>query len=316
MQSSRTVSANGIEIFLTEQGVGPVVILCHGWPELSYSWRHQIPAIADAGFRVVAPDMRGFGRTSAPADIDAYSIFDLVGDMVALVAALGEKQAVIIGHDWGAPVAWHAALFRPDIFRAVAGLSVPPPFRGRGRPLETLRESGITNFYWQYFQTPGVAEKEFERDVGFTMRAVFARGLSNPAASLFVEEGKGFLGDAALPRQMPEWINEHELSRFIAAYGKSGFRGGLNWYRNIDRNWDLTAPWQGAQIHQPSLFIAGSNDSVITGLIGAKRVTELERVLPNLKQRLIIDGAGHWIQQERPAEVNAALIDFLKEQAA
>src|SRR3982075_2363790 len=188
MPSSRTISANGIEIFMLEQGAGPLVVLCHGWPELSYSSRHQIPAIAVAGFHVVAPDMRGFGRTSAPADINAYSIFDHVGDVVGLVAALGEKQAVIIGHDWGAPVAWHAALFRPDIFSAVAGLSVPPPFRGRGRPLETLRASGITNFYWQYFQTPDVAEKEFERDVGFTMRAVFARGFSNPAASLFVEE--------------------------------------------------------------------------------------------------------------------------------
>jgi pimeloyl-ACP methyl ester carboxylesterase len=315
MQSSRSVSANGIEIFLTEQGQGPLVLLCHGWPELSYSWRHQLPAIAEAGFHAVAPDMRGFGRTSAPAEIDAYSIFDLVGDMVALVAALGEKRAVIIGHDWGAPVAWHAALFRPDIFHAVAGLSVPPPFRGRGRPLDTLRESGITNFYWQYFQVPGVAEQEFERDVALTMRTLLGRGFSDPAASLFIEEGKGFLGDARVGRPLPDWLSEADQSHFVDAYRKSGFRGGLNWYRNIDRNWELTAPWQGAQIHQPSLFIAGANDSVITGLIGAKRVTELDRVLPNLRQKLIIDGAGHWIQQERPAEVNAALIEFLHQTA-
>ncbi len=143
------------------------------------------------------PTCAGFGQTSAPADIGAYSIFDNVGDMVALVEALGEKHAVIIGHDWGAPVAWHAALFRPDMFTAVAGLSVPPPFRGRGRPLDTLRESGITNFYWQYFQTPGVAEAEFERDIDLTMRTLLGRGFSDPAASLFVEDGKGFLGDAA-----------------------------------------------------------------------------------------------------------------------
>jgi pimeloyl-ACP methyl ester carboxylesterase len=315
MPCSRTISANGIEIFLSEQGAGPLVLLCHGWPELSYSWRHQIPAIAAAGFHVVAPDMRGFGRTSAPADIDAYSIFDTVGDMVALVEALGEKRAVIVGHDWGAPVAWHAALFRPDIFTAVAGLSVPPPFRGRGRPLDTLRQSGITNFYWQYFQKPGVAEAEFERDVGATMRILLGRGFSDPTASLFVEEGKGFLGDAGIDRPLPDWLSEADLAFFIETYKKSGFRGGMNWYRNIDRNWELTAPWHGAQIHQPSLFIAGSKDSVITGLIGAKRVTELERVLPNLKHKLIIDGAGHWIQQERPGEVNAALIAFLRENA-
>jgi pimeloyl-ACP methyl ester carboxylesterase len=314
MSSSRTVSANGIEIFMREQGEGPLVLLCHGWPELSYSWRHQIPAIAAAGFHVAAPDMRGFGQTSAPGDVASYSIFDNVGDMVAVVEALGKKRAVIIGHDWGAPVAWHAALFRPDIFSAVAGLSVPPPFRGRGRPLDTLRENGITNFYWQYFQTPGVAEREFERDVGLTMRTLLGRGFSDPAASLFITAGKGFLGETSHDRPLPEWLSEADLAYFSEAYKNSGFRGGLNWYRNIDRNWELTAPWQGAQIHQPSLFIAGSKDSVITGLIGAKRVADMERVLPNLKHKLIIEGAGHWIQQERPAEVNAALIAFLKEE--
>jgi pimeloyl-ACP methyl ester carboxylesterase len=313
MPSSRTISANGIEMFALEQGTGPLVLLCHGWPELSYSWRHQIPAIADAGYHVVAPDMRGYGQTSAPADVGAYSIFDLVGYMLALVAALGEKHAVIVGHDWGAPVAWHAALFRPDIFTAVVGLSVPPPFRGRGRPLDSLRESGITNFYWQYFQTPDVAEREFERDVALTMRRLLGRGFSDPSASLFVEDGKGFLGDTSTNRPLPAWLSKADLAQFTAAYQKSGFRGGLNWYRNIDRNWELTAPWQGAQIHQPSLFIAGSNDSVITGLIGARRVNELDRVLPNLKGKLIIDGAGHWVQQERADEVNAALIAFLKE---
>jgi len=313
MPSSRTISANGIDIFLLEQGEGPLVLLCHGWPELSYSWRHQIPALAAAGFHVVAPDMRGFGRTGAPADIDAYSIFDTVGDMVALVAVSGEKQAVIVGHDWGAPVAWHAAMFRPDVFTAVAGLSVPPPSRGRGRPLDTLRASGISNFYWQYFQTPGTAEAEFERDVGLTMRTLLGRGFSDPAASLFVEDGKGFLGQARADAPLPPWLSEAELAVFSENYAKSGFRGGLNWYRNIDRNWELTAPWQDAQIHQPSLFIAGSKDSVITGLIGAKRVNDLERVLPDLKQKLIIDGAGHWVQQERPDEVNAALIAFLEQ---
>jgi pimeloyl-ACP methyl ester carboxylesterase len=231
--------------------------------------------------------------------------------MVALVTALGEKQAVIVGHDWGAPVAWHAAMFRPDMFTKVAGLSVPPPFRGRGRPLESLREGGITDFYWQYFQTPGVAEAEFERDVALTMRQVLGRGVSDPAA-LHITEGKGFLGNINPVVKLPDWLSEADIAYFAEAYRKSGFRGGLNWYRNLDRNWELTAPWHGAQIHQPSLFVAGSTDSVITGLIGAKRITELERVLPNLRQKLIIDGAGHWVQQERPDEVNAALIGFLK----
>src|ERR1700760_2106740 len=221
MPSTRTVAANGIELFLREQGEGPLVVLCHGWPELSYSWRHQIPAIAAAGYHVVAPDMRGFGRTTAPADIAAYSIFDHVGDMVALVAALGEKRAVIAGHDWGAPVAWHAAMFRPDIFSAVAGLSVPPPFRGRTRPLDSLRDSGITNFYWQYFQAPGVAEREFERDVALTMRTLLGRGFSDPAASLFVEGGQGFLGRRCVEGPLPGWLSETDLAYFIEAYQKS-----------------------------------------------------------------------------------------------
>ena len=311
MPSTRSISANGIELFLREQGQGPLVLLCHGFPESWYSWRHQLSALAAAGFHAVAPDMRGYGRSSAPADVNAYSIFDTVGDMVGLVTALGEKQAVIVGHDWGAPVAWHAAMFRPDMFTKVAGLSVPPPFRGRARPLDSLRAGGVSNFYWQYFQAPGVAEAEFERDAAATMRKILGRGVSDPDA-LFITEGKGFLGNIPPVVTLPAWLSEADIAVFAEAYQKSGFRGGLNWYRNLDRNWDLTAPWQGAQIHQPSLFIAGSKDSVVTGLIGAKRVSELERVLPNLRQKLIIEGAGHWVQQERPNEVNAALIAFLR----
>ena len=148
------------------------------------------------------------------------------------------------------------------------------------------------------------------------MRTLLGRGFSDPSASLFVEDGKGFLGNPRADLPLPDWLSEADLAHFTEAYRQSGFRGGLNWYRNIDRNWELTAPWQGAQIHQPSLFIAGSKDSVITGLIGAKRVGDMERVLPGLRQKLIIDGAGHWIQQERAAEVNAALVAFLKATAA
>ncbi|MBR0829727.1 alpha/beta hydrolase [Bradyrhizobium manausense] len=314
MSSSRMITANGIDFFVREEGQGPLVVLCHGWPELSYSWRHQIPAIAAAGFHVVAPDMRGFGQSASPSDVSAYSIFDTVGDVVGLVQALGETKAMVVGHDWGAPVAWHAALFRPDIFTAVAGLSVPPPLRGRGRPLDLLRQNGITNFYWQYFQTPGVAEAELERDVARTMRTVLGgRGLADPDGAMFVQEGKGFLGHATNTEPLPAWLSESDLAYFTEIYRKSGFRGGLNWYRNLDRNWELTAPWQDAQIHQPSLFIAGSKDAVVTGLIGSKLVNKLELVLPNLTRKLIIEGAGHWVQQEQPDEVNSALVKFLKE---
>jgi pimeloyl-ACP methyl ester carboxylesterase len=237
MSSTRTIAANGIELFVREEGKGPLVVLCHGWPELSYSWRHQIPALAAAGFHVVAPDMRGYGGTSAPQDISAYTLFDTAGDIVALVQALGESKAVIIGHDWGAPVAWHAALCRPDMFTAVAGLSVPPPFRGRGRPLDTLKKNGINNFYWQYFQTPGVAEAEFEGDLARTFRTLLGpRGFSDPAEHTFIKPGKGFLGDSQGDGPLPSWLSETDIAVFVEAYEKSGFRGGLNWYRNLDRN--------------------------------------------------------------------------------
>lgn len=311
MQDTRTVSVNGIDLLVREQGHGPLVLLCHGWPELSYSWRHQIPALANAGFHVVAPDMRGFGRSSAPAELDAYSIFDLVGDMVALAASYGASRAAIVGHDWGAAVAWHAALFRPDLFCGVAGLSVPPPYRGRERPLDSLHKQGIKNFYWQYFQPPGVAEAEFERDPDRTLRTIYAGGFADSAA-LFVTPGEGLLPRAQPAPPLPEWLDENDLAEFVSGFRAGGFRGGLNWYRNLDRNWDLTAPWQDAQIRQPSLFIAGAQDAVVTGLIGGKRIAEMERVLPALTRKLIIPEAGHWIQQERPGEVNAALVEFLK----
>src|ERR1700754_3769331 len=185
----RFTEANGIKIHIAEAGVGPLVVLCHGFPESWYSWRHQIKALSEAGYHVVAPDMRGYGQTDRTNAIDQYSLFHLVGDMVGLVNAIGDKQAVVIGHDWGANVAWHCALFRPDLFKAVAALSVPLGRRSPAPPLEILRRKGLETFYWLYFQPPGQAEAEFERDVAHTMRAAFyGRG-----ASLIMKPGKGFL---------------------------------------------------------------------------------------------------------------------------
>src|ERR1043165_6809297 len=310
----RQIPLNGIEMHVADCGTGPLVLMCHGWPELWYSWRHQLRALAEAGFRAIAPDMRGFGRTAAPDDIAAYTIFHTVGDMVALVTALGETRALIVGHDWGAPVAWHAALFRPDIFPAVCAMSVPHRRRGRAAPLATLREAGKGDYYWLYFQERA-AEEEFARDVRFTIKRLFQIGFGDTPRddkmSLYVDREKGFLG---APREvaLPPWLGEADLDLFAAEYQRTGFRGGLNWYRNIDRNWELTAPWQDARITQPALFIAGSNDAVITGSMGSRALDELETVGPRVR-KIILDGAGHWIQQERPDEVNAALISFARE---
>jgi pimeloyl-ACP methyl ester carboxylesterase len=301
----RTVSANGLRFRIAESGQGPLVLLCHGFPECWYSWRHQLPALAEAGFHAVAPDMRGFGQTDAPDDIAEYTIGHNIADMVQLVAALGEQQAVIVGHDWGAPVAWNSALLRPDVFRAVVALSVPYRTRPPVAPLKALRDAGTTNFYWQYFQTPGVAEAEFERDVEHTVRTL----LYGKGVSLMMKPGQGFLADTSIPDQLPSWLTEEDISYFVETYKRSGYRGGLNWYRNIDRNWELSAAWEGMKIRQPALFIAGSEDPVIK--FSAKALEQLPTTVPGLKKTLVIPGSGHWIQQERPVEVNAAILEFL-----
>lgn len=310
----RIVTVNGIQMHVAEQGQGPLVLLCHGWPELWYSWRHQLPALAAAGFRAVAPDMRGYGQTEAPADIGAYSILHLVGDMVGLVAALGARQAMIVGHDWGAPVAWTSALLRPDIFRAVAGMSVPHRLRGPAPPIRMLQERGLKTFYWIYFQAPGVAEAEFERDAASAMRRILYAGSGDsPSGFVALQPGGGFLDNLVNPERLPPWLTEQDLAVMVDSYRRHGFRGGLNWYRNLDRNWELTAPWQDAPIETPALFLAGAKDSVIQGPIGAAALEKLPSAVPGLKRQKIFEGAGHWIQQERPAEVNSMLIEFLNE---
>lgn len=315
MTEHRTLAVNGLQMHLATAGSGPLVLLCHGWPELWYSWRHQIPALAAAGFRVVAPDLRGFGETSAPADIDQYSIMHTVGDMVNLVRELGEKRAIIIGHDWGAPIAWTAAMLRPDVFAAVAGLSVPHRPRSAEPPLQLLRKAGQPNHYWIYFQTPGVAEAEFEANVDTTLRRLLYGASGNAPIDrenlLLVPHGGGFLDRMITPAQLPAWLQEQDIATFVAAYQRSGFRGGLNLYRNVDRNWELTAPWAGAQISQPALFIAGTRDPVIAGARGQAAIEHMSGAVPNLR-KVMLEKAGHWVQQERPAEVNTALLEFLK----
>jgi pimeloyl-ACP methyl ester carboxylesterase len=311
----RHLTVNGIRMHVAEAGTGPLLVLCHGWPELWYSWRHQLPVLARAGFHAVAPDMRGFGETEAPADIASYTILHNVGDMVSLVDALGEKSAIVIGHDWGAAVAWTAAMLRPDLFRAVVGMSVPHRPRSADLPLKLLREAGLANFYWIYFQTPGVAEAEFERDIPTTMRKLLY-GVSGDAPldrenPLVVPEGRGFLDRLAVPVELPAWLHEADVDKMVSEYRRNGFRGGLNWYRNIDRNWELTAPWHEAKIRQPALFIAGTRDPVIAGKRGENAIEHMKQAVPGVK-RVMIERAGHWIQQERPDEVNAALLDFLR----
>ncbi|MCB4820651.1 alpha/beta fold hydrolase [Roseicella aerolata] len=309
----QTIATNGIRMHIAEAGEGPAVLLCHGFPEAWHSWRHQITALAGAGFRAIAPDMRGYGGTEAPAAVEDYTILHLVGDMVGLLEALGLGQAVIVGHDWGAPVAWNAALLRPDRFRAVAGLSVPYAPRGPVSPFEALRRAGRHRFYQLHFQAPGLAEAELERDPTLTLRRTFwSLSGDPPEAERWnpdLPEG-GFLASLHEPPALPAWLPEAELALYAESYRRTGFRGGLNWYRNIERNWALMAPFLGAPVRVPGLFIAGKRDPVL-GWAG-RALEALPQAVPELRGRVLVETAGHWVQQEAAAEVNAALIGFLK----
>jgi pimeloyl-ACP methyl ester carboxylesterase len=310
----RTIDTNGIRMHLAEQGEGPLVILCHGFPESWYSWRHQLAALAAAGFHAVAPDMRGYGGTDQPAAIDQYTLLHLVGDVVGLVRALGEQTAVIAGHDWGAPVAWHAALLRPDVFRAVIGLSVPYRPRGTVRPSTAMPQTDNAVFYQLYFQTPGVAEAEFERDVGSTMRrlAFSSSGDGHGAELCMVPRHGGFLTNTTDPEALPAWLTDTDVEFFAAEFARAGFRGGLNWYRNIDRNWELLAPYAGARITVPALYILGDRDLVLSFPGMEQLIPHLERFVPALRQPVKLAGCGHWTQQERPREVSEAMVSFLE----
>ena len=310
----RTLQVNGLRLRVTLQGEGPLVLLCHGFPELSWSWRHQVAALAAAGWRVAAPDMRGYGGSDAPADIEAYTLLHLVADMVDLVRVLGQTQAVIVGHDWGAAVAWNAALLRPDLFRAVAGLSVPYAPPGKVDLISSLEQAGIHDFYMQYFQTPGLAEAELERDPTASIRRIHYSGSGDaPPRNTFGRLGKGgLLDNTREPDRLPPWLSEADLAVYGAAFAASGFRGPLNWYRNLRRNTGLLAAWRGLPIRQPSLFIAGTRDDVLRFPASQAQIDAYPRTLPALRGCHLLEGAGHWIQRERAEAVNTLLIGFLR----
>ena len=314
----RTVDANGIQIHLAAAGPpdGPLVLLCHGFPESWYSWRHQMAALADAGYHAVAPDMRGYGQTDKPEAIDQYSTFHLTGDMVGVIDALKVDRCVIVGHDWGAPVAWHCALFRPDRFRAVGGLSVPFFPRSPTRPTTAMPTADDTVFYQTYFQSPGVAEAEFERDVRATLRSfqvLWSGDADAPSGGrrTMVSRTGGFLASAPVPAALPAWVTEADIDFYAGEFKRSGFRGPLNWYRNIDRNWEQCAPWAGAKITVPAMFMIGDRDPVMTFRGMDRLVPNLQLFVPDLREKHVLAGCGHWIQRERPHEVNAALLRFL-----
>jgi pimeloyl-ACP methyl ester carboxylesterase len=294
--SERLLATNGIELHVLEEGEGPLVILCHGFPELAFSWRRQVPELVAAGFRVVVPDMRGFGRSSAPPEVEAYDVVSLCGDMCGLLDSLGAQDAVFVGHDWGANLVWQLAVLHPRRVSAVAGLSVPFVPRAPAPPLPIMRRRLGDDFYIIWFQQPGVADAALARDVRRTLTSKR-------------QWTAGWAEEDDAPLEPPPWLSEQELAVYVEAFQRTGFTGGLNWYRNIDRNWELTADVAERRVEQPALFLTGERDPV-------RLFMPAEAMLgwvSDLRSEIVVPGAGHWVQQEAPEAVNAALLSFLSE---
>ena len=313
----RLVHANGLRLHIAEAGPqdGPCVIMLHGFPESWYSWRHQLHALGDAGYRVIAPDQRGYGQTDAPADVESYTQIHLVGDLVALLDALDIARATVVGHDWGGPVAWNAAMIRPDVFPAVAALSVPfgPRVPGNMRPTEMMAAAlGDSFLYIRYFQEVGVAEAELDADIRGTLRRILysISGDIPPDDFRFFDPNARCFADLMRdPETLPDWLTDEDLDVYTAEFERKGtFRHGLNWYRNIDLSWELLAPFANAKVLQPALFIGADRDAIF----GQTResVEATREWVPNLRT-VWVENCGHWIQQEEPAIVNDALLEFL-----
>ena len=313
----RTVAANGINLRVALQGDGPLVVLIHGWPESWYSWRHQIGPIAAAGFRVAALDVRGYGGSDKPHEVEAYDMISMTGDIAGLIEALGYGQAVVIGHDWGAPIAWQTAILHADKVSAVAGLSVPYTGRGQRPFIEVCRQVYKGRFFYQlYFQEPGVAEAELEADVRTALRKIYfmASGDAREQGLLIEKpEDAKLLDGLPDPDPLPDWLSEEELDYYTAQFEAGGFRGPLNRYRNSERDWELSPQLSELKVTQPAAFIAGKLDPVLAFIPGLDLVELMKDKVADLRRVELIDGAGHWVQQEAPEQVNEILLSFLQE---
>ncbi len=302
---------DGTPLHVIEAGQGPAVVLAHGFPELGYSWRHQIAPLTAAGYRVIVPDQRGYGRSGRPEEIEAYDIEHLVGDLAAILDQLDEPIAHFVGHDWGSMVVWQSALLIPDRVDSVVGMSVPFTPRSQQPPVQIWRSLfGDEFFYILYFQEPGVADADLGRDPATTMRRILTGMSAGDGLGLAPSAATGFVDRFAEPDELPAWLSADELQVYVTEFTRTGFTGGINWYRNFDRNWELTPQLADATVSQPSLFIGGTDDPVLAMADPESRLEWLE----DHRGNVMIDGAGHWVQQERPDEVNAALIDFLNDQ--
>ena len=311
----QTIRTNGVNLRCVVEGTGPLVLMIHGWPESWYSWRHQVGPVRDAGYRVVVPDVRGYGGSDAPYAIEAYDMESMIGDVLGLVDHFAEQRAILFGHDWGAPIVWSTAALHPDRVRAVAALSVPYAPRGKISSISLWRQIYAGRFFYQlYFQEPGRAEAEFEADIRTALRKIYFAGSGDAPKGLFRPDKSPdarMLDDLPDPPVLPNWLTEKDVDYYESQFAHSGFRGPLNRYRNQERDWEQLTDLGGARITQPACFIAGSRDSVLRFVPNVDLVEYMKRWIDDLRVCAIIDGAGHWIQQERPDEVTGLLLAFL-----
>lgn len=320
--SSRKLVANGLTMHIEEQGEGPLILFAHGFPETSHAWRHQLAAAAAAGYHAVAPDMRGYGETQRPAEVSRYTAYDLVGDLVGLLDALGHDNAIIVGNDWGSTVAWQAAVMRPDRFRGVAAIGVPMMPASPAPPTTFFPQSDEEMFYVAYFQEPGVAETELERDVDTTLRKILFSasrdagprlerdGTPNPFA--MVSRSNGMLASLPRPDRLPRWLDEEDFARYVDSFRRSGFTGGLNYYRNLDANWGLQRALSGLKVQVPAIFLVGEQDVGLTIPDMRAIIAAMPQIVPNLMASKVIPNCGHWAPQEKPEDVNAEIIAFAR----
>ncbi|WP_062993977.1 alpha/beta fold hydrolase [Nocardia anaemiae] len=309
----RTLTVNGLSMHIAEAGRGPLVVLLHGFPEVWYSWRHQLPALAAAGYHAVAPDVRAHGRTDSPARIEDHGMLEHVADVIALLDALDAPNVVLIGHDWGANTAWAAAELHPERIRAIAALSVPYRPRPADPPIVELRRWSGNRFNWMlHFQQLGIADAELAADPARTLRLILT-ALAGEAGELGTHlltelpRGADLLDAIPEPAALPPWLSAADLAYYVDEYRRTGFTGGLNRYRNADRDWHRVPHLGTTVLHQPALFIGGAYDSAVR----FANHTASKHYVPNQAEPVILPGCGHWIQQERPTAVNDAILAFL-----